>query len=174
MFVDREAEPLFTEVWTELTGDDATFDEHALRPRSRWRPRTFPRELEWLHRLAPQFDTDTLAHALAALPVYRTYVEPWSGRVDDLDARYLAAAGVPDELARVLLLEERGFDEFVTRFQQTSPPVTAKGVEDTAFYRYNRLIALNEVGGDPGRSASRSASCTAPTPCAPSTTRTTS
>ena len=40
--------------------------------------------------------------------------------------------------------------EFVTRFQQTCGPVMAKGVEDTAFYRYHRLIALNEVGGDPG------------------------
>jgi (1->4)-alpha-D-glucan 1-alpha-D-glucosylmutase len=39
----------------------------------------------------------------------------------------------------------------VTRFQQTSGAVTAKGVEDTAFYRYVRLLALNEVGGDPGR-----------------------
>jgi (1->4)-alpha-D-glucan 1-alpha-D-glucosylmutase len=41
--------------------------------------------------------------------------------------------------------------EFVTRFQQTCGPVMAKGVEDTAFYRYLRLTALNEVGGDPGR-----------------------
>src|SRR6202011_3543979 len=40
---------------------------------------------------------------------------------------------------------------FVTRFQQTTPPVMAKGVEDTAFYRYNRLLALNEVGGSPAR-----------------------
>ena len=39
---------------------------------------------------------------------------------------------------------------FVTRFEQTTGPATAKGVEDTAFYRYHRLIALNEVGGDPG------------------------
>ena len=54
-------------------------------------------------------------------------------------------------LADALLLVERGHDEFVTRFQQTSPPVTAKGVEDTAFYRDLRLLALNEVGGDPGR-----------------------
>lgn len=37
------------------------------------------------------------------------------------------------------------------RFQQTTRPVTAKGVEDTAFYRYHRLVALNEVGGDPAR-----------------------
>ena len=41
--------------------------------------------------------------------------------------------------------------EFVVRFQQTCGPVMAKGVEDTAFYRYLRLAALNEVGGDPGR-----------------------
>ena len=41
--------------------------------------------------------------------------------------------------------------EFVVRFQQTCGPVMAKGVEDTAFYRWNRLVALNEVGGDPGK-----------------------
>jgi (1->4)-alpha-D-glucan 1-alpha-D-glucosylmutase len=51
----------------------------------------------------------------------------------------------------VLLLEERGWDAFVTRFQQTTPAIMAKGVEDTAFYRYARLLALNDVGGDPGR-----------------------
>ena len=57
----------------------------------------------------------------------------------------------PTQLTRILLLEERGHDAFVVRFQQTTPPVHAKGVEDTAFYRWNRFVALNEVGGDPGR-----------------------
>ena len=71
------------------------------------------------------------------------------GRVEDADRA--ALAGLPEELRRVLLLEERGHDEFVTRFQQTTGAVMAKGVEDTAFYRYVRLLALNEVGGDPGR-----------------------
>src|SRR4051795_1984865 len=51
-------------------------------------------------------------------------------------------------LARLALA---GPPEFVVRFQQTCGPVMAKGVEDTAFYRYHRLVALNEVGGDPGR-----------------------
>ena len=51
----------------------------------------------------------------------------------------------------MLLLEEHAPAEFVTRFQQTTGAVMAKGVEDTAFYRYVRLLALNEVGGDPGR-----------------------
>src|SRR4051794_7346072 len=151
VFVDRNAEELFTAAWNELTADDRDFGAYALDAQVEQATGTFDRELQWLQRLAPRFDAGTLAHALAALPVYRTYVEPWSGRVDDLDARYLKAAGLPEELMRVLTLEQPGFDEFVTRFQQTSPPVTAKGVEDTAFYRYNRLLALNEVGGDPGR-----------------------
>ena len=51
----------------------------------------------------------------------------------------------------MLLLEEPAPAEFVTRFQQTTPAVMAKGVEDTAFYRYGRLLALNDVGGDPAR-----------------------
>ena len=76
------------------------------------------------------------------LPVYRTYVR--DGVYADADRAALAAAGRPD-------LFEGAPEEFVTRFQQTSPPVTAKGIEDTAFYRYVRLLALNDVGGDPGR-----------------------
>ncbi|MEU5883165.1 malto-oligosyltrehalose synthase [Spirillospora sp. NPDC047279] len=46
---------------------------------------------------------------------------------------------------------ERPDGEFVVRFQQTSAPLAAKGVEDTAFYRWSRMAALNEVGGDPAR-----------------------
>ncbi len=56
-----------------------------------------------------------------------------------------------EELRRILLLQEPGNDDFVVRFQQTTGPVMAKGVEDTAFYRYFRLAALNEVGGNPAR-----------------------
>jgi (1->4)-alpha-D-glucan 1-alpha-D-glucosylmutase len=50
-----------------------------------------------------------------------------------------------------LLLEEEAPPTFVTRFQQTTPAVMAKGVEDTAFYRYGRLLAVCDVGGDPSR-----------------------
>src|SRR5262249_2708767 len=45
--------------------------------------------------------------------------------------------------------------DFVWRFQQTPGPVPAKGYEDTAFYRYYRLVSLNEVGGDPSRFGTR-------------------
>jgi hypothetical protein len=60
------------------------------------------------------------------------------------DREALEHAGLPD------LYDDRS-QEWITRFQQTSPPVMAKGVEDTAFYRYVRLLALNDVGGDPSR-----------------------
>ena len=52
----------------------------------------------------------------------------------------------------ILLLKHTGRAEsdFVLRFQQLTGPVMAKGVEDTAFYCFNRLICLNEVGGNPG------------------------
>jgi (1->4)-alpha-D-glucan 1-alpha-D-glucosylmutase len=123
------------------------FEEVAARAQLEQATTTFAREVERLREL---LDVDGIPEALAALPVYRTYVEPWSGRVEEEDVRALEAA-VDGRLADVLALRERGHDEFVTRFQQTSPPITAKGIEDTAFYRHLRLLALNEVGGDPAR-----------------------
>jgi (1->4)-alpha-D-glucan 1-alpha-D-glucosylmutase len=123
------------------------FADVALRAQLEQATTTFAREVE---RLRALLDIGGIAEALAALPVYRTYVEPWSGRVEEADVRAIAAAA-DNRLADVLALRERGHDEFVTRFQQTSPPITAKGIEDTAFYRHLRLLALNEVGGDPAR-----------------------
>ena len=101
----------------------------------------------------------------AAFAVYRTYARAETGQVEDEDRRWLDGAmgtvrkhrgGVDPELLRflraLLLLEIRGEveGEFVMRFQQLTAPAMAKGIEDTAFYRYSRLVALNEVGGDPG------------------------
>jgi (1->4)-alpha-D-glucan 1-alpha-D-glucosylmutase len=142
LFVDPAGE----DVLTELAGEARAWHEVAFAAKLEQASTTFQPEVERLRRL---HDAPELERALASLPVYRTYVEPATGRVEDADRD--AAAGLPDELRRVLLLEERGHDEFVTRFQQTSPAVMATGVENTAFYRYVRLLALNEVGGDPGR-----------------------
>jgi (1->4)-alpha-D-glucan 1-alpha-D-glucosylmutase len=71
--------------------------------------------------------------------------------VADQDREVLSRTDLPAAMWRVLLLQEPGPIEFVTRYQQTTPAITAKGVEDTAFYRYCRLLALNDVGGDPSR-----------------------
>jgi len=108
-----------------------------------------------------------LIEIAAHFPVYRTYVS--ARGASDTDRRHIewavgkarrssriADPSVFDFVKSVLLLEidtqAKRTDEileFATRFQQFSAPVVAKGDEDTAFYRYHRLIALNEVGGDP-------------------------
>ncbi len=110
-----------------------------------------------------------LAEIIASFPVYRTYVA--GDRVSPEDRRYIEqgiAAGakrsnLPDPtvfnfIRNVLLLESDGDEaqwyrnaliKFTMKFQQVTSAVMAKGLEDTAFYRYNRLVSLNEVGGDP-------------------------
>jgi (1->4)-alpha-D-glucan 1-alpha-D-glucosylmutase len=145
IFVDPAGERELTELWVECSGDERAFAAWAAEAKREQAAGTFANEVE---RLRAELDRGDLADAVSGLPVYRTYVEPWSGLVEDADRA--AVAGLPADLRRILLLEEPGHDAFVTRFQQTSPPVMAKGVEDTAFYRYVRLLALNEVGGDPG------------------------
>jgi (1->4)-alpha-D-glucan 1-alpha-D-glucosylmutase len=148
LFVDPAGAGALADVQAQITGETRPFAEIALEAQVQQATTTFAREVA---RLRSLLDVPGVADALAALPIYRTYVEPWSGRVEDADRRAVAQAGMEPRLADVLLLAQRGHDEFVTRFQQTSPPVTAKGVEDTAFYRDLRLLALNDVGGDPAR-----------------------
>jgi (1->4)-alpha-D-glucan 1-alpha-D-glucosylmutase len=148
LFVDPAGEAPLTRLYQEITGERREFAAVAAEAKREQVATTFQPEVE---RLRGLWDAPELEGALSSFPVYRTYVEPWSGRVEDADRQVVAEARVNDLLARVLLLEERGVDEFVTRFQQTTGPVMAKGVEDTAFYRYVRLVALNEVGGSPAR-----------------------
>lgn len=150
LFVDPAGEAPLTDLWIEVSGDDRRFGELAFEAKLEQARTTFAQDVERLAREAPQ-RVPGLERALASLPVYRTYVEPWSGRVADEDREAVGEAHLPASLVSKLLLEEPGWEAFVTRFQQTTPPVMAKGVEDTAFYRYARLLALNDVGGDPGR-----------------------
>lgn len=123
------------------------------------------------------FTLNSLRHALteivAGFPVYRTYVAGESPHGDDRKYIDWAIAqakkrstvietGVFDFIQTVLTLDiatngAAGYREavrdFVMHFQQYTAPVMAKGLEDTALYRYNRLVSLNEVGGDPHRFA---------------------
>jgi (1->4)-alpha-D-glucan 1-alpha-D-glucosylmutase len=152
LFVDPAGEIALTGLWERVSGDSRSFDEVAMEAKLEQIRGSLRPELERLGReLGAPVDLDVLARAVASLPVYRTYVEPATGRVVEEDRAAIALAEMPAELAQLLLLEREGPEGFVTRYQQTTPAVTAKGVEDTAFYRYGRLIALNEVGGDPGR-----------------------
>jgi (1->4)-alpha-D-glucan 1-alpha-D-glucosylmutase len=139
LYVDPAGEPALTALWVEIAGDRREFGDVAAEAKSEQARTTFAPDADWLRRLWPE--VHGLEEALAALPVYRTYIrdEP---APEDLEV--LAEAGLVDWIAPAP-------PEFVIRFQQTTPPVMAKGVEDTAFYRYARLLALNDVGGDPSR-----------------------
>src|SRR5690606_33820327 len=117
--------------------------------------------------------TDALREIIACFPVYRTYIDAERGFVEPLDARHVEDAvrtairrnratspTVFNFVRDILLLrwpDDLDQDDraehalFVMKFQQLTGPVMAKGVEDTAFYIYNRLVSLNEVGGEPDR-----------------------
>jgi len=116
--------------------------------------------------LGPNALREAIVELASALPVYRTYVAAPGPDVTDrsiIEAAAQEAKGtrqVEDEealdfvkrlaLIDVAMPEDRPIAlQFAFRFQQTSGALMAKAVEDTAFYRYNRLLALNEVGGDP-------------------------
>jgi (1->4)-alpha-D-glucan 1-alpha-D-glucosylmutase len=152
LFVDPAAEPVFTALWRELSGDERDFATVAAEAKLEQATQTFTPEVDRLAALVDgEARAETLARAVASFPVYRTYVRPEEGELADADREVLAAAEMPGAVAQILRLERPAPSEFVTRFQQTTPPVVAKGVEDTAFYRYARLLALCDVGGDPGR-----------------------
>ncbi|MEF2279049.1 malto-oligosyltrehalose synthase [Deinococcus sp. YIM 134068] len=114
---------------------------------------------------------DAIREVIASFPVYRTYVRADGSREPGDDAKIEHAVrdakahvrrqnrdlsgSLFDFLEAVLKLDAEGeatrasYADFALKFQQLTGPVTAKGAEDTAFYRYGRLLSLNEVGGDP-------------------------
>lgn len=132
-------------------------------------------EVSEQHRWSRDFTLESLRFALreviACFPVYRSYIRPQTHQISEEDCDYVATAirnaknrnpamesSIFDFIQSVLLLQNpEGLTEiqiearyqFILRFQQLTGPVTAKGVEDTAFYRYYPLASLNEVGMDP-------------------------
>ena len=112
----------------------------------------------------------TVRETIACFPVYRTYIEP--GQPVSEEDRQIVEHAIAAAKRRNPAMEESIFNflrdvllfrfppnldaagraahtHLVLKFQQTTGPVMAKGLEDTVFYIYNRLTALNEVGGDP-------------------------
>ncbi len=115
--------------------------------------------------------TFAIREVIACLDIYRTYTNALTRTVSERDQKYIEAAvaeakkrnprtvGVLFDFVKDTLLlknlerfrleDRRWVSDFVMRFQQVTGPVMAKAVEDTAFYVYNRLLSLNEVGGEP-------------------------
>ena len=166
------------ELWAEISGRTATFAPEDLRARQEMLSWQFEGQLDRcvaafadLARSAPDGEGLTagmlrraIERLLWVFPVYRTYgtgdgapagdavireeartrvaphLAPGEGPVIDRILEWLAGEGSGDP-ARVA--------EAVRRFQQLAAPITAKAVEDTAFYRYGRLLSRNDVGFDP-------------------------
>jgi (1->4)-alpha-D-glucan 1-alpha-D-glucosylmutase len=154
VLIDPAGAEVFTALDTELTGVQTSWPQLVHDCKFDVATGMLGSELRRLARLAPSIPdaTDALAELLACFPVYRSYLPDGT---EDLDQALAAAQSRRPDLATALTalssrLRDPG-DELAVRFQQTSGAVMAKGVEDTAYYRWTRFIALNEVGGDPDR-----------------------
>ncbi|WP_274424052.1 malto-oligosyltrehalose synthase [Chelativorans sp. YIM 93263] len=174
--VDPGGREEMTRGWSGFTSDDVDFTRQVLEVKRRILTVNLAGELSALVRLATTVAADDLAtrdfgpdalrmaivELAAALPVYRTYVD--RGGASNEDRKLIEGAVAQVEHGRAveddrvvsfvasLLLAPADTDAratFITRFQQTTGPLMAKAMEDTVFYRYNRLIALNEVGAEP-------------------------
>ena len=178
LFVDTANEQAMTDCYAAFTGEPPAYAEVAHQAKHQIMHDELAAEVERLtgllatlcedHRRHRDHTRRELRHALRELvanfPVYRTYVQP--GRpASAADHRRVAEAvsaavqRAPDidaellEFLGQLAVGSHGGEletEFAQRLPQLTGPVMAKGVEDTAFYRYHRLVSLNEVGGDPG------------------------
>jgi len=178
LFVDGDGEAPLTDVYADFIGERVDYAELTRETRRLVLAQTLGSDLNRLtallsevaegHRRHRDYTRhqlhDALREVLCCFPVYRTYVRAEVGQIDDADVRYVNDA-IADAEARRADLDEDLFDfigalltlqitgeresEFVGRFQQLTGAVMAKGVEDTAFYRYARLLSLNEVGCDP-------------------------
>ncbi|MBY3552923.1 malto-oligosyltrehalose synthase [Modestobacter lapidis] len=159
VLVDPAGEPALTALDTELAGTRVDYAQLVRMCKREVTDGMLGSEVARLTRIVGELPgvpaelvTEGLAELLAGFPVYRSYLP--DGR-EHLDEMVRAVRERRPELTAAVdalhpLLGTAG-SELATRFEQTSGPVMAKGVEDSAYYRWARFVALNEVGGDPAR-----------------------
>jgi (1->4)-alpha-D-glucan 1-alpha-D-glucosylmutase len=180
VFVDPAGEKPLTEFYRSFTGETADYATIVREKKHHVLKTMFVGEVNRLTHLLVEIAgdlrqyqdfsrselRDALVELIACFPVYRTYVQADRGQVSANDRRFVIQAvqkartfrpdiefPILEFIQHLCLLDVRGPkpSDFVMRFQQFTGPAMAKGVEDTAFYCYNRFMSLNEVGGDPGR-----------------------
>lgn len=179
LFVDPRSEDRLTDLYAEISGESRPYSEVLYQAKHDVMSDTLAADLERLtvffvriceeRRRFRDYTRaqlrDALRETVACFPVYRSYVRAEAAIVSEWDRRAICEAvdrarlrrpdldpELFDLLRDIWLLRITGPNEsgLVMRLQQYTAPVMAKGAEDTAFYRYSRLVALNEVGGDPG------------------------
>jgi (1->4)-alpha-D-glucan 1-alpha-D-glucosylmutase len=154
LLLDPAAEGAMTALYVELTGDDLDFEQQIADGKRLVATTILQAEVRRLARFVPEIDdaVAALTELTIAFPVYRSYLPLGAEYVAQAVQR--ATARQPRLSAAIDALLPRlsdPTDELCVRFQQLTGAVMAKGVEDTAYYRYTRFIGLNEVGGYPGR-----------------------
>jgi (1->4)-alpha-D-glucan 1-alpha-D-glucosylmutase len=179
LFVDPAGEQPLTQLYAEFTSESINYPELVRAKKHQALHELLGSDVNRLtalfvevcerhrrHRDYTRYElNEALREVIACFPVYRTYVQAEAGHVNDDDIRYVTEAverakswrpeldaALFDFLHDLLLLRVRGDleGELVMRFQQLTGPTMAKGLEDTVFYSFNRLVSLNDVGGDPG------------------------
>ncbi len=180
LFIDPNGKYALTKLYEEITKKETDFNQLVYECKLLVLNELFGSELNRLstlfvhicerHRRYRDYTKPELSEALsqtaACFPVYRTYLSSTNKRISNEDEIYVNMAidlvfmkcpNLDHELIKflrdLLLLRIPGQleEELALRFQQLTGAVMAKGFEDTALYRYHRLIALNEVGGDPSQ-----------------------
>ncbi|MET8004120.1 malto-oligosyltrehalose synthase [Nonomuraea glycinis] len=151
LFVDPEGKTPLIELFTRLTGEPDDYLPVVMRAKREVIDLFFGAEVRRLARAAA-CPPEAVAELLAAMPVYRAYVVPGEPPPPESVKIVEAAAATCSPAVRPLVQQVLyGSAEVITRFQQACGPVMAKGVEDTALYRWFPLSCLNEVGGEPDR-----------------------
>jgi (1->4)-alpha-D-glucan 1-alpha-D-glucosylmutase len=171
IFCDRKNSAVFDRLYRDFTGLKIPYDRLLYRSRMEILRGHMSGDVDNLAKLLenkasrhmqdndlpPKMLREALIQIMAAYPVYRTYAGKKYWRRQDIsiieEACSRAVQAEPGLEREIRLVRENllpgGRSDFIMRLQQFTGTVSAKGVEDTVFYRYNRLISLNEVGGDP-------------------------
>ncbi|MGO4524272.1 malto-oligosyltrehalose synthase [Microvirga sp. 2MCAF35] len=179
ILVDGEAGDTFEQIYRKASGLQGSYDDLLKQAKVEITGKNFASEVEVLvsdikaiadaDRRTRDYTAFSLRQALveiiASFPVYRSYLGEREPAQEDIrligetvreaqQSSTLPDRGMHDFIAAALLGKAKAdpadIRRFRRRFQQLTGPVMAKSLEDTLFYRYGRLIALNEVGGDPG------------------------
>jgi (1->4)-alpha-D-glucan 1-alpha-D-glucosylmutase len=179
LFVDPRGESPLSEYYRAFTGENADFNAAAREKKALVLRDVLGGDVNRLTALLVQICEahrdyrdytrhelhEAIREVITRFPVYRTYARACPGTISQADTDSIsravdaARAGrldlegrLFDFLGDILMLHVRGpvEGEFVMKFQQVTSAAMAKGVEDTAYYSYVRLVSLNEVGGNPG------------------------
>lgn len=177
LFIDTSNASAFDEIYHEFTGNKLRFDDTAYSSRKAVLEKSFASELNTLASRLWDLASRTrngrdftfsqlrraLAEVIAAYPVYRTYIAESTRQISEQDKTVIQTAIGKARARTAGRIEPVVFDfiqqlpglegarNVAMKLQQLTGPAMAKGLEDTAFYRFNRLVSLNEVGGEPDR-----------------------